>query len=90
MRRGDCLQGLVKKLGLFAGIMLELFYQDCLGLLAPLVTGFSAMGVKDTQRALLFIQAITDAATKRIEGGHDAEAEINSATAFCINGLASI
>ena len=59
-------------------------------LLAPLVSGLSAMGVKDTQRALLFIQAITDASTKRIEGGQDAEAEIKSATAFCISGLASI
>jgi AcrR family transcriptional regulator len=59
-------------------------------LLAPLVTGLTAMGVKDTQRALMFIQAITDASTKRIEGGHDAEAEIKSATAFCIAGLASI
>jgi AcrR family transcriptional regulator len=59
-------------------------------LLAPLVTGLSAMGVKDTQRALVFIQAITDASTKRIESGHDAEAEIKSATAFCIAGLASI
>ena len=59
-------------------------------LLAPLVTGLSAMGVKDTQRALLFIQAITDASTKRIESGHDAAAEIKSATAFCIAGLASI
>jgi AcrR family transcriptional regulator len=59
-------------------------------LLAPLVTGLTAMGVKDTQRALLFIQAITDASTERIEGGHDAEAEIKSATAFCIAGLASI
>jgi AcrR family transcriptional regulator len=59
-------------------------------LLAPLVTGLTAMGVKDTQRALLFIQAITDASTKRIEGGHDAEAEIKSATAFCIAGLTSI
>jgi AcrR family transcriptional regulator len=59
-------------------------------LLAPLITGLTAMGVKDTQRALLFIQAITDASTKRIEGGHDADAEIKSATAFCIAGLASI
>ena len=59
-------------------------------LLAPLVTGLAAMGIKDTQRALLFIQAITDASTKRIEGGHDAEAEIKSATAFCIAGLVSI
>lgn len=59
-------------------------------LLAPLVTELTAIGVKDTQRALLFIQAITDASTKRIETGHDAEAEIKSATAFCIAGLASI
>ena len=57
-------------------------------LLAPLVTGLTAMGVKDTQRALLFIQAITDASTKRIEAGHDAEGEIAYATTFCINGLA--
>ena len=59
-------------------------------LLAPLVAGLTAMGITDTQRALLFIQAITDASTKRIEGGYDAEAEIKSATAFCIAGLSSI
>jgi AcrR family transcriptional regulator len=59
-------------------------------LLAPLVAGLTAMGVKDTQRGLLFIQAITDASTKRIESGHDAEAEIKSATSFCVAGLASI
>jgi len=56
-------------------------------LLAPLVAGLTAMGVQDTHRALLFIQAITDASTKRIESGHDAEDEIAYATAFCINGL---
>jgi AcrR family transcriptional regulator len=56
-------------------------------LLAPLVSGLTAMGIKDTQRALLFIQAITDASTKRIEAGHDAEGEIAYATTFCINGL---
>ena len=68
-----------------------------LGLILPLQSYFiaqnalfDAMGIKDTQRALLFIQAITDASTKRIEGGHDAEAEIKSATAFCIAGLSSI
>jgi hypothetical protein len=36
---------------------------------------------------LSFIQAITDASTKRIESGHDAEGEIAYATTFCINGL---
>jgi AcrR family transcriptional regulator len=56
-------------------------------LLAPLVAGLTAMGVQDIQRALLFIQAITDASTKRIESGHDAEDEIAYATTFCINGL---
>jgi AcrR family transcriptional regulator len=59
-------------------------------LMAPLVKAVEELGVRDTQRALLFIQAITDASTKRIEGGHDAEAEIKSATAFCIAGLTSI
>lgn len=59
-------------------------------LMAPLLDGFEKMGVKDTHQAMVFVQAITDAATKRIEAGHDAEAEIKSATAFCINGLASI
>jgi len=59
-------------------------------LLTPLVTALEAIGVKDTQRALLFIQAITDASTKRIESGQNADTEIKSATAFCIAGLASI
>jgi hypothetical protein len=45
--------------------------------------------VKDSHRALSFIQAITDASTKRIESGHDAEEEIAYATTFCINGLMS-
>jgi hypothetical protein len=49
--------------------------------------GGHQFGVKDAHRALAFIQAITDASTKRIESGHDAENEIAYATAFCINGL---
>jgi AcrR family transcriptional regulator len=59
-------------------------------LLAPLVTQLTALGVKDTQRALLFIQAITDVSTKRIESGNNADTEIKSAQAFCIAGLATI
>jgi hypothetical protein len=58
-------------------------------LMAPLVKAVAELGVKDTQRALVFIQAITDASTKRIETGHDAEEEIAYATTFCINGLMS-
>jgi AcrR family transcriptional regulator len=56
-------------------------------LMAPLMKAVTDLGVKDSQRALSFIQAITDASTKRIESGHDAENEIAYATAFCINGL---
>ena len=58
-------------------------------LMAPLVKAVTDLGVKDSQRALSFIQAITDASTKRIETGHDAEEEIAYATTFCINGLMS-
>jgi AcrR family transcriptional regulator len=58
-------------------------------LMAPLVKAVTDLGVKDSQRALSFIQAITDASTKRIEAGHDAEEEIAYATNFCINGLIS-
>ena len=59
-------------------------------LLAPLHKALSQMGVKDISQALAYIQATTDVATKRIEAGHDAEAEIKSATSFCISGLASL
>jgi hypothetical protein len=55
--------------------------------MAPLVKAIEELGVEDTQRALSFIQAITDASTKRIESGHDAEGEIAYATTFCIKGL---
>jgi AcrR family transcriptional regulator len=59
-------------------------------LLAPLTTALTASGVQDVAQALAYIQATTDVATKRIEAGHDAEAEIKTATAFCINGLATL
>lgn len=59
-------------------------------LLAPLMKAVIDLGVQDTQRALTFVQAITDASTKRIESGHDAEKEIAFATNFCINGLTGI
>jgi AcrR family transcriptional regulator len=58
-------------------------------LMAPLVKAVTDLGIKDAHRALSFIQAITDASTKRIESGHDAEEEIAYATTFCINGLMS-
>jgi AcrR family transcriptional regulator len=59
-------------------------------LLAPLSKALTQIGVKDIAQALAYIQATTDVATKRIEAGHDAEAEITTATAFCTSGLASL
>ena len=59
-------------------------------LLAPLTKALNQIGVKDISQALEYIQATTDVATKRIESGLDAQAEINSATRFCINGLTNL
>ena len=59
-------------------------------LFAPLHKALTALGVQDISQALAYIQGATDVATKRIETGHDAEAEIKTATAFCISGLASL
>ena len=60
------------------------------GLLAPLMDSLEKLQVEDVQQALAFIQAVTDASTKRIESGQDAAKEIEKATAFCLNGLISI
>lgn len=60
------------------------------GLLAPLRASLEKAGIQDIDQALTFIQSITDAASKRIEQGRDAEAEIQSSTDFCISGLRSL
>jgi AcrR family transcriptional regulator len=60
------------------------------GLLAPLMDSLEKLQVEDLQQALAFIQAVTDASTKRIEAGNNPEKEIEKATAFCLNGLNSI
>ena len=59
-------------------------------LLAPLTKALNQIGVKDISQALAYIQATTDVATKRIESGLDAQAEITSATRFCISGLTNL
>lgn len=59
-------------------------------LLAPLNKALTQIGVKDISQALAYIQAATDVATKRIEAGNDAVAEIKTATVFCTSGLASL
>lgn len=59
-------------------------------LLAPIHQALTELGIKDIQFALLMIQTITDVATKRIELGNDAEAEIKKALNFCIAGLKTL
>lgn len=59
-------------------------------LLAPIHQALGDLGIKDIQFALLMIQTITDAATKRIESGNDAEAEIKKTLNFCIAGLSTL
>ncbi|CAB5240190.1 unannotated protein [freshwater metagenome] len=59
-------------------------------LLAPLKNSLVQAGVVDIDQALAFIQSITDAATKRIEAGRDAQVEITTTTTFCINGLRAL
>jgi len=55
--------------------------------MVPLIKAVEQLGVGDVPGALSFIQAVSDAATKRIESGHNPESEISNASAFCINGL---
>lgn len=59
-------------------------------LLIPLISSLEALKVADVNRALEFIQAVTNVSTKRIEAGQDADAEIDYAITFCTSGLASI
>ena len=59
-------------------------------MLAPLVKSLQELGVTDCTQALAFLQAATDVATKRIEGGGDAALEIKQTTAFCIAGIKAL
>lgn len=59
-------------------------------LLAPLQTALSDIGVVDLVQALVLIQSVTDAATRRIETGSNAESEIETASNFCIAGIATL
>lgn len=59
-------------------------------LLAPLQVACTQLGIKDISQALALIQSVTDAATKRIEGGHEAEHEIATATNFCLAGIRTL
>lgn len=59
-------------------------------LLSPLHRALSEIGVADVVQALGLIQSVTDAATRRIENGNDAELEIQSASNFCLAGISTL
>jgi AcrR family transcriptional regulator len=59
-------------------------------LLAPLRQNLQAMGIEDLNLALTLIQGATDAATKKIESGSDAENVIRCTRDFCIAGLQAL
>ena len=59
-------------------------------LLTPLTRNLHMIGIHDISQALTLLQAATDAATKRIENGIDAEREIVATTAFCIAGIRAL
>lgn len=59
-------------------------------LLSPLTHNLQRIGITDIAQALTLLQAATDAATKRIENGENAEREIATTTAFCIAGIQAL
>lgn len=59
-------------------------------LLFPLHQSLKSIGISDVPQALALVQSATDVASKRIEGGADAEIEIASTTAFCLAGLKAL
>ncbi len=59
-------------------------------LLAPMYQALEEIGITDVAQALTLIQGVTDASTKRIESGSDAEVESITATNFCIAGIRAL
>ena len=59
-------------------------------LMAPLRQALSETGIKDLQSASAMLQAVTDAASIRIDAGNDAELEIQAAVRFATAGLRAL
>lgn len=59
-------------------------------LLAPLNSALTQLNVQDIPQALTLIQSVTDATTKRIESGNEAEIEIATAINFCLAGVRTL
>ena len=59
-------------------------------LMAPLRQALSETGIKDLQSASAMLQAVTDAASIRIDAGNDAGLEIQAAVRFATAGLRAL
>ncbi len=59
-------------------------------LISPLREALAQSGIKEVASAAAFLQSVTDAATKRIEAGNEAELEIKSAVKFALAGLRAL
>lgn len=59
-------------------------------LLAPLNSALTQLNIQDIPQALNLIQSVTDATTKRIESGNEAEIEIATAINFCLAGVRTL
>lgn len=56
----------------------------------PLILALTNLGVRDPERALRMVQAIVDAAARRIAPGADPADEISAASAFILAGVSSL
>jgi hypothetical protein len=59
-------------------------------LISPLREALAQTGIKDVVCAAAFLQSVTDAASKRIDAGNDAELEIQNAVTFALAGLRAL
>lgn len=59
-------------------------------MLSCLIEPLQQIGITDASQALALIQSATDAATRRIESGHESNQEISTTSAFIMAGLRSL
>ena len=59
-------------------------------MLSCLIEPLQQIGITDASQALALIQSATDAATRRIESGHESELEISTTSAFIMAGLRTL
>jgi hypothetical protein len=59
-------------------------------LMSPLREALTQTGIQEIASAAAFLQSVTDAASKRIDAGNDAELEIQNAVVFAMAGLRAL